>query len=111
MARQTRVPLPATQDALAVLGAQIAAARKELGWTLDQLAERVGVSRQLIGRIEAGQSSPQIGTVFDAATICGVPLFSPDPTQLSRLAMTERNRAALLPARVRPEKVELSDDF
>jgi transcriptional regulator with XRE-family HTH domain len=111
VARRVRAPLPVTEDALAVLGAQISAARKELGWTLDQLAERVGVTRQLISRIESGGATPQIGTVFDAATICGVPLFAPDAAQLSRLADAERNRAALLPARVRPQKVALIDDF
>lgn len=111
MAKKTRAPLPATKDALTVLGAQIAAARRELGWTAAELAERVGVSAPVISRIENGHPTTQIGTVFDAAVLCGVPLFAPDAATLSRLAANARNQLALLPRRVRPARVELNDDF
>lgn len=111
MARQARSTLPATRDALAALGAQVAAARRELGWTAAELAERLGVSAPLVSRIESGNPSVQVGTMFDAAVLCGVPLFAADPAELSRLAVAERNRAALLPRRVRQQRVELSDDF
>lgn len=111
MARRIRAPLPATRDALTVLGSQIAAARRELGWTAAELAERVGVSAPLISRIENGFPTTQIGAVFDAAVLCGVPLFSADPAGLNRLAKAERNRVALLPSRVRHKPLELSDDF
>lgn len=110
-ARQIRSHLPATRDALAVLGCQIAAARRDLGWTASELAERLGVSAPLVSRIETGHPTVQIGTALDAAVLCGVPLFTPDPAELSRLAATERSRLALLPSRVRRPKVELSDDF
>jgi len=109
--RQSRANLPATKDALAVLGAQVASARKELGWTAAELAERLGVSAPLVSRIETGQPTVQIGTVFDAAVLCGVQLFAPDAASLSRLADAEKNRAALLPRRVRQARVELDDDF
>lgn len=111
MARQTRSTLPATRDALVVLGAQVAAARRELGWTSAELAERLGVSAPLVSRIESGNPSVQVGTMFDAAVLCGVPLFATDPTGLSRLAEAERNRVSLLPRRVRQKRIELSDDF
>lgn len=111
MAKRTRTYLPATHDALAVLGAQIAAARRQLGWTAAELAGRVGVSAPLISRIENGHPTTQIGTVFEAAVLCGVPLFGTDTTGLSRLAHAERDRAALLGARVRKAPVEIDDDF
>ncbi len=111
MARRIRQPLPATQDALTILGAQIAAARRELGWTAAELAERVGVSAPLISRIENGHPTTQIGTVLDAAVLCGVPLFSSDPAALGGLAQAERTKLALLPRRVRQKRVELDDDF
>lgn len=111
MPRQIRQTLPATRDALAVLGAQIAAARRELGWTAAELAERLGISPPLVSRIESGNPSVQVGTMFDAAVLCGVPLFAADPADLSRLADAERNRLALLPRRVRHQRVDLSDDF
>lgn len=40
------------------LGAGLKAARQRLGWTLDTLAERTGVSRAMISRVERGESSP-----------------------------------------------------
>ncbi|MGA8257021.1 MAG: helix-turn-helix transcriptional regulator [Nocardioides sp.] len=111
MAKRTRTTLPATQDALAVLGTQIAVARRELGWTASELAQRVGVSAPLISRIENGHPTTQVGTVFDAAVLCGVPLFAPDTATLSRLAANARTQLALIPSRVRRERVELTDDF
>lgn len=109
--RRSRSYLPATLDALSVLGSQIAVARRELGWTSAELAQRVGVSAPVISRLENGHPTTQIGTVFEAAVLCGVRLFGLDPSDLGRLASEERNRKALLPSRVRPTRVELSDDF
>lgn len=40
------------------LGARLKAARLRQGWTLEALAERTGVSRAMISRIERGESSP-----------------------------------------------------
>ena len=111
MSRQVRAPLPASTAALAILGAQIAAARREVGWTAAELAGRLGVSAPLVSRIEQGHPSVQIGTVLDAAVLCGLPLFGADPAELSRLVGAERNRLALLPSRVRNPRLELSDDF
>lgn len=111
MVRARKVYLPASQDALKVLGAQIAQARRELGWTAIELAERVGVSAPVISRIENGSPVTQIGTVFDAAVICGVPLFGVPVTELGGLARQARDRLALLPSRVRSRPVEVSDDF
>ena len=111
MAKRSRVYLPATLDAVAVLGAQIATARRELGWSAAELAQRIGVSAPVVSRLENGHPTTQIGTVFEAAVICGVPLFSSDPAELGRLADEERRRVALLPARVRSAPVEIDDDF
>lgn len=109
--RKSRSYLPATLDAAAVLGAQIAAARRELGWTAAQLAERLGVSAPVVSRIENGHPTTQIGTVLEAAILCGVPLFGADPDNLARLGRAERDKLALLPARVRPSADKFDDDF
>ncbi|MCU4187183.1 helix-turn-helix transcriptional regulator [Acidiferrimicrobium sp. IK] len=103
--------LPETLDALAALGAQIAAARRELGWTAAELAERVGVSAPLISRIENGRPTSQIGTVFEAAVLCGVALFGGDRAELASVARSERNRLALLPARVHHRPTVIVNDF
>ena len=111
MAKRTRSYLPATTHALSVLGSQIAASRRELGWTAADLAERLGVNIQLISKIERGAPSTAVGTVFEAAVLCGVPLFGVDPADLEDLAARERTRLALLPARTRRKRVQVSDDF
>lgn len=109
--KRTHAYLPATLDAVTALGAQIGAARRELGWTAAELAGRLGVHPQLIGTIERGAPSTAIGTVLEAAVLVGVPLFGADPAELHRVAESERTRLALLPQRVRPTSVEISNDF
>lgn len=106
-----RSPLPETQSALAALGAQIGIARRELGWTAAQLGERLGTSRALVARIERGAPGTAIGTVLDAAVLCGVPLFGVDAGGMARVAVVEQARLALLPARVHPRATTVDDDF
>jgi len=109
--KQTRLYLPATTDAVRALGAQIAAARRELGWTATDLAGRLGVTPRLVTRIEKGSPSPAVGVVLEAAIICGVPLFGVDADQLGDVADRQRGRLALLPDRVRHKSIEIDDDF
>lgn len=106
--------MPATLHALTVLGSQIASRRRELRWTAAELADRLGVSPQLVARIERGAPGTAIGTVLEAAVICGVPLFGVDPADrgaLASLAEQEKTRLALLPARTRRTSVQADDDF
>lgn len=112
--RRTHAYLPATEHALSVLGTHIAIARRELGWTAADLAARLGVTPQLVSRIEKGAPGTAIGTVFEAAVLCGIPLFGADPADpraLPELADRERMRLALLPARMRRKRVVTGDDF
>lgn len=107
-----RAFLPATEFAAATLGAQVAAARRELGWTQAELAGRLGVSRQLLAKVEAGSVVTSLGTVLEAAIICGVPLFGVEPSELAETAERERLKAALLPTRVRARKTPvIPNDF
>lgn len=109
--KRTKSYLPATTAAVSSLGAQVAAARRELGWTAADLAERVGVGVQVISHIERGRPTVAIGTVFEAAVLCGVQLFGAEPGELGRVAELERAHLALLPTRVRAPHVEINDDF
>jgi transcriptional regulator with XRE-family HTH domain len=45
------------------LGARLAAHRKALGWTQQELAERLGVSRTSVSLMESGMSTPSERTV------------------------------------------------
>jgi len=103
--------LPATEDAVVALGAQIAVARRELGWTQEDLAARLGTSRQLVAKIEGGSSGVSLGTALEAAILSGIRLFGVDVADLSLVADRERARAALLPARVRPKTPVVANDF
>ena len=74
------------------------------------VAERAGISRTTLQKIEKGDSKTEIGLVFEVAVIVGVPLFDPDPATLA----VERARAeamlALLPASIRPSAADRVDD-
>jgi transcriptional regulator with XRE-family HTH domain len=111
MAKQQHAYLPATLDAVQALGAQVAAARRELGWTAAELAGRLGVTPALVSRIEKGAPGTAIGTVLEAAVVCGVPLFGVDATDLRDVADRARSRVALLPQRVHPRRTEIDDAF
>ena|SRR5690348_6832728 len=100
-----------TLAAVAAIGGQIAVARRELLWTSALLAEQTGVSPALIRRIEAGRPTVGVGSVFEAAIACGVPLFGVEAGELGRVAARQRDRLALLPSRVRTPLIVLDDDF
>ncbi|WP_115728344.1 helix-turn-helix transcriptional regulator [Actinomyces culturomici] len=46
------------------IGAAIAQARLDRGWTQQELADRVGVSRQWINAVEAGSPNARLGLVL-----------------------------------------------
>lgn len=108
--KRTRAFLPHTRSAARLLGSQVAVARRKRGWTATELAERVGVDRATIARIEKGDPTVGIGNVFDAAAILGVPLFTEDPVDVAREQSRIDTQLALLPARVR-RVTEVNDDF
>lgn len=112
--KKTVTHLPSTNYALSALSAQISIARRELGWTAADLAERLGVSSGVVTRIEAGAASTGVGTVLEAAVLCGIPLFETDPEDvraMAAVAQTERLRLALLPSRTRRRNIKVPNDF
>lgn len=111
MAKRSHSYLPATLDAVQTIGAQIAAARRELGWTATELAGRLGVTPGVVSRVERGAPGTAIGTVLEAAVLCGIPLFGVDAAGLRDVADRARTRVALLPQRVIPRRTEIDDDF
>lgn len=92
-----------------MLATAIRAGRLQRGWTVAQLAERVGVSHATITAVEAGRPGVAVGTVFEAATLVGVPIFSPDPDRRAAHAALLKAELALLPATAR--RREIDDDF
>ena len=100
---------PLTKEALALLGARVRLGRRQRRWTVDSLAERVGVSPTTLRKVERGDPSVAIGTVLEAAVLVGVTLFHDEPRWRALEAEAVAARLALLPAVPRPLPVD--DDF
>lgn len=100
-----------TLEALQLLGSLIRAGRKERGMTAQALAERAGISRGLLQRIEKGDPGCELGATLEAASIAGVRLFDADLDTLSHQVRETQARLALLPAAVRHKPGSVNDDF
>jgi transcriptional regulator with XRE-family HTH domain len=97
-----------TLDAIAVLGRQITAERRERRWTQGDLAQRAGISVGTLLAIEKGSSAAAIGTVFEIAQLLGIPLVGATDPAARKLIDT---RLALLPSRVDARRTDDDDDF
>lgn len=104
---------PYTSTAAELLGAEIAVARRQRGWSAQELAERLGTTRVTLGKIERGDPSVGLGLAFEAAALVGVPLFHDDPGRLDADLAGARQKLALLPDRVRGPRrsADVVDDF
>lgn len=100
-----------TLQALALMGALLRAARIKKRMSARGLAERAGISRDMLYRIERGDPRCEIGVVFELAAILGVSLFEPDLERLQARAREVQDRLTLLPKAVRAPKAEVKDDF
>jgi len=56
------------------IGGRIRQGRNSRGWTLDQLAERSGVSRRMLVSIEQGSANPSIATLLLISDALGIGL-------------------------------------
>ena len=101
----------ATGEALGLLADRIKAARLERRIPAREIAERAGISRDLLSRIERADPACGIGVVFEVATLLGVELFHADAGVLARERGRARERLELLPRRARRPAPEVDDDF
>ena len=100
-----------TKNALQLLGGMIRLSRRQRQWTQAGLAERLGVSRQVVIAIEKGSLTVAIGTVFEAARIVGVPVLSYSDKQINQWQRVLDGFEALLPERIKTKNIEFDDDF
>ncbi|MBK6762336.1 MAG: helix-turn-helix transcriptional regulator [Micrococcales bacterium] len=66
-----------------LIGERVRSERKRRTWTLDQLAQRSGVSRRMLVTIEQGGTNPSIATLLRLSDALGVglpALVAPGPT-------------------------------
>lgn len=99
------------RDAAVLLGQLIRSARIERRLTAAQLAERAGISRGLVQRIERGDPGCAIGRVFECAAIVGVRLFDFDRAALEDAVEGSRRMLTLMPKSIRAPRDEADDDF
>ena len=97
--------------ALELLGQLVREARLGKAMTTIDLASRAGISRALLQRIERGDPGCSIGTVFEVAALCSIPLFELEPRQLSTRLTHQREKMTLLPKAVRASSKLVKEDF
>ncbi|MBT3559266.1 MAG: helix-turn-helix transcriptional regulator [Rhodospirillales bacterium] len=100
-----------SREAMKLLGRMIRAGRKESAMTEQELATRAGVSRGLIQRIEKGDMKCEVGIVFEAAYIVGIPLFDANQASLANHVQQTESKLKLLPASIRKTGKSIDDDF
>lgn len=100
-----------TKEAAKLLAGLVRAARIERKLTTQEVADRAGISRGLLQRIEKGDLKCEMGVVFEVANIVGVSLFDMSDKALTQNLRTIEDRLTLLPKTVRPSTKEVHDDF
>jgi transcriptional regulator with XRE-family HTH domain len=101
-----------TREAVTLLGHLIRVNRIERRLTVQALAERVGISRDMMQRIEQGDARCGIGLVIEAAAIVGVPLFGADNSnKLTTYIKDQEDKLRLLPKAVHQTSAVIKDDF
>lgn len=100
-----------TLAAAKLLGELVQLERKSRRMTAQELAERLGVSRGTVLRLELGDPKVELGMAFEACTILGIHLFE----QQELGGLTARvddvgRQLALLPKYARPTKQAVVDD-
>ncbi len=109
--RRTRAYSRQTREAAVLLGHLIRAARIERQMSVQELGERIGASRDLMQRIEHGDPRVGLGVAFEAATIVGVSLFTPEPSRLASERARMEEKLRLLPKAVHKRDSGMSDAF
>jgi transcriptional regulator with XRE-family HTH domain len=73
--RQSDLEVRAGADSVGrAIGGRVRQGRNGRGWTLDQLAERSGVSRRMLVSIEQGSANPSIATLLLISDALGIGL-------------------------------------
>lgn len=111
MMPKQRIYSPYAHEGVALMGQLIKLGRKQRKWTEKTLAERAGISRATLQKIENGEMSCSVGSVFELATLVGIKLFESDNIPLAKQIEHERNKVALLPQRIKPKTKPIHDDF
>jgi len=96
--RQSALEARAGADDISrAIGGRVRHGRGSRGWTLDQLAERSGVSRRMLVSIEQGSANPSVATLLRISDALGVGLPAlVDVDRPSGLRVTRADAAPVL---------------
>ena len=101
-----------TLAAADLLGRMIQVERKTRRMPAQELAERLGVSRGTVQRLERGDPKVELGLAFEACTVLGIPLFNEDLRGITFALQEVGNRLTLLPKHARTTRpMAVDDDF
>ena len=90
-----------TDDALALVGGRVRQWRRLMGLTQQQVADRAGVSRGALVRIEAGDPGPSVDTFFRVLNALHIADQVTDALDPMRTAVGMARAEEKLPQRVR----------
>src|SRR5262249_8383440 len=111
MSKKSRPHSHYARDAAVLLGQLIRKARVDRKITAEELADRAGLSRGLLRRIENGDLGCTLGAVFEAAAIAGVRLFDADGPALTSAVESNKAMMTLMPKSVRAPRAKPDDNF
>lgn len=100
-----------SRKASALLGQLINLYKKEQKLTSQDLADRAGISRTTLHKIEKGNMKCEIGIVFEVAALVGIKLFDADSKSLDSLKERFDDKISLLPKSTHKSKVKIDDSF
>jgi transcriptional regulator with XRE-family HTH domain len=87
--------LPEIERTVSAIGAKVAHARKERGWSLAQLAQRAGISPAAVHKVEKSGMTPTIASLMKIASALGksVSYFVEEPSTLDVSVVRAEQRA------------------
>jgi DNA-binding XRE family transcriptional regulator len=100
-----------SKSAALLLGNEIKLGRKERKFTMQELADRAGISRGTLASIEKGDMRCEIGLVFELASLVGIKLFDADENDITMIIDRINDKIALLPKSIHPTSKVIKDDF
>lgn len=101
-----------TLAATTLLGQMIALERKGQKMTAQDLADRLGVTRHTLRRIENGDPKVELGIALEACTLLGIPLFGGSKKMIDQQIRTGERHLMLMPKAVHPSRTrKVDDDF
>ena len=102
----------ATKDTMSYLGRLIKLARVEHSMMAQELADRVGISRGLLQRIESGNLRVTMAPVIETCFVLGIPVLGCDKKHINSLSMMLSYMNKLFPGSIRhSSKNAVQDDF